>query len=82
MLAETLFVLAYAFSQKTKEILDCEFEGEHLLIVNAMYMKECVQGTLSREFEISVKQGDVNIPIKIQDAEDKRFLYITMPMKP
>lgn len=68
--------------KKTKEILDCEFEGEHLLIVNAMYTKECVQGTLSREFEISVKQGDVNIPIKIQDAEDKRFLYITMPMKP
>jgi DNA polymerase III subunit beta len=67
--------------KKTKEILDCEFEGEHLLMANAMYMKECIQGISSREFEISVKRGDSNIPIKIQDAEDKRFFYIVMPMK-
>ncbi len=67
--------------KKTKEVLDCEFEGEHLLMVNAQYMKECLQVISSREFEISVKQGDSNYPIQIQDVEDKRFLYIVMPMK-
>lgn len=67
--------------KKTKEVLDCEFDGNHLLMVNALYMKECLQGISSREFEISVKQGDSNLPIQIQDAEDKRFLYIVMPMK-
>jgi len=67
--------------KKTKEVLDCEFEGNHLLMVNAQYMKECLQGISSKEFEISVKQGDSNMPIQIQDAEDKRFLYVIMPMK-
>ena len=67
--------------KKTKEVLDCEFQGTHLLMVNAKYIQECLQGISSKEFEISVKQGDSNLPIQIQDAEDKRFLYIVMPMK-
>ena len=67
--------------KKTKEVLDCEFNGNHLLMVNVQYLKECLQGISSKEFEISVKQGDRNMPIQIQDAEDKRFLYVVMPMK-
>ena len=66
--------------KKTKEVLDCEFEGNHLLMVNVQYLKECLQGISSKEFEISVKQGDSKFPIQIQDSEDKRFLYVVMPM--
>ena len=67
--------------KKTKEVLDCEFNGNHLLMVNVQYLKECLQGISSKEFEISVKQGDSKFPIQIQDSEDKRFLYVVMPMK-
>ena len=67
--------------KKTKEVVDCEFEGNHLLKLNPKYLIECLQGISSKELEILVKQGDGYFPIQIQDAEDKRFFYIVMPMK-
>lgn len=67
--------------KKARELLECEFEDTHYFSVNANYIKECLQGISSKNFEISVKQGDSNYPIQIQDSEDKRFLYVVMPMK-
>lgn len=66
---------------KTKEVVDCEFEGTHIFGVNALYLKECLQGVISKDLTINIKQGADNFPIKIQDGEDKRFFYVVMPMK-
>ena len=66
---------------KTKEVVDCEFEGTHILGVNALYLKECLQGVISKDLTINIKQGAGGFPIKIEDGEDKRFFYIVMPMK-
>lgn len=67
--------------KKTKEVLDCEFEGSYNFLVNGPYIKECVSAISSREFEINIKRNDMCYPITLKDPEDGRFFYVIMLRK-
>lgn len=67
--------------KKTSELLNCEFGGSFALAINAHYTQQCLHGISSKDFEIHIEENNAQSPIQIEDAEDKRFLYIVMPIK-
>jgi DNA polymerase III subunit beta len=65
-------------NEKTEEI-DCETTDPFNFLVNAAYLKECVDALPSSKCVITATQS--NLPFVIKDGEDARLLYVIMPMK-
>lgn len=65
-------------NEKIEEI-DCQTTDPFNFLVNAAYVKECVNALPSSKCIITAKGSTT--PIIIQDGEDARLLYVLMPMK-
>ena len=65
-------------NEKIEEI-DCETNEPFNFLVNAVYLKECINALPSSKCVITARES--NFPILVKDGEDARLLYVIMPMK-
>ena len=65
-------------NEKIEEI-DCKTNEPFTFLVNAVYLKKCVNALPSSKCVITAKES--SLPMLVKDGEDARFLYVIMPMK-